>query len=513
MVRVKLFILIVFALVDYGSSFTWGYSVKKLRLPHVKNVHMDATFSRPTSKLVKTEKTPLARSTSELKNKLDLDFSKVSLPAFLSLAADPVAAIVDAMYVARLGAVSQAAMGIAISAQFSVAKLYNDPLLKTSTSLVAGKEGEDLEQAVASAVATAVVIGFAQSFVFLTLGKYILRVMGVSAQSEILVPALAYLKWRSVGIPAGTVLLVANGIFRGRGDTRTPLYCTLFGSALNILLDPLLIFTCNMGCAGAGAATAIAQWCSVVPMMYLLNRTVPLKMFNRKKTFYTDALSSYFSAGGLLFLRTASKIATYSVASAAAARLGTVPMAAYSLTFSLGFATSQLCEAIAIASQVLIARYFPFGDHAEGLEAARHIVRRSLSLGLLVSGGLSALTYFNQDFILRLLTRSPEVYAVAAAVMPVVLVTQLFKGLEYSTGGIVLGGQDWKWSSFGSILAAVLSVGFFSVMPSSLWNIWVGLAVLMVTQVGVAMFRITSGHGPWAGLHVFKEPALKPKLD
>ena len=254
----------------------------------------------------------MARSSSEWKNKLDLDFAKVSLPAFLSLAADPVAAIVDAMYVARLGAVSQAAMGIAISAQFSVAKLYNDPLLKTSTSLVAGKEGEDLEQAAASAIATAVVIGFVQSFVFLMLGKYILRVMGVSAQSEILAPALAYLKWRSVGIPAGTVLLVANGIFRGRGDTRTPLYCTLFGSALNILLDPLFIFTCGMGCAGAGAATAIAQWCSVVPMMYLLNRTVPLKMFNRKKTFYTDALSSYFSAGGLLFLRTASKIAMYS---------------------------------------------------------------------------------------------------------------------------------------------------------------------------------------------------------
>ena len=39
------------------------------------------------------------------------------------------------MYIGRLGAIHQAGMGIAISAQYSVAKLYNDPLLKSSTSL------------------------------------------------------------------------------------------------------------------------------------------------------------------------------------------------------------------------------------------------------------------------------------------------------------------------------------------------------------------------------------------
>jgi hypothetical protein len=43
--------------------------------------------------------------------------------------------------IGRLGAAEQAGMGIAISAQYSIAKLYNDPLLKSSTSLVANKSG------------------------------------------------------------------------------------------------------------------------------------------------------------------------------------------------------------------------------------------------------------------------------------------------------------------------------------------------------------------------------------
>ena len=100
--------------------------------------------------------------TISLEKGLDKEFATVALPAFVSLAADPLASLVDAMYVGRLGASDQAGMGIAISAQFSIAKLYNDPLLKTSTSLVAGKSGEELSASVATAILTAIVIGVMQ---------------------------------------------------------------------------------------------------------------------------------------------------------------------------------------------------------------------------------------------------------------------------------------------------------------------------------------------------------------
>lgn len=79
-----------------------------------------------------------------IKLELDKEFVNIALPAFVALAADPLASLVDALYVGRLGAIEQAGMGIAISAQYSIAKLYNDPLLKTSTSLVAGKSGVSL---------------------------------------------------------------------------------------------------------------------------------------------------------------------------------------------------------------------------------------------------------------------------------------------------------------------------------------------------------------------------------
>jgi putative MATE family efflux protein len=417
-----------------------------------------------------------------LTNKLDKDIFAVALPAFVSLAADPLASLVDAIFVGRLGPVEQAAMGIAISAQFSIAKLYNDPLLKTSTSIVAGKTGDELEAAVATAVYTAIIIGAIQTIIFFFFSGGILNMMGVRSISEMRRPAMGYLKYRAFGIPAATMLLVTNSIFRGRGDTITPLYCTSLGTIVNIVLDPFFIFTCQMGCAGAGAATAISQWVTAIPLLYLLNRSVPIKLLGRDKTFFHNAFVAYFKAGVLIFLRTIAKISAYTVTSAAAARLGTIAMAAYSLTFNLGFATSQLCESISIAAQALLARDYPF-DTNRKKESVSHVIRRSLLFGFLVSAALSIVTFYNQNGVLAQLTKSPDVFLAAKAVMPVVLMTQLVKGLAYSTGGIILGGLDWFWSSLGMQIAAVVCIGLVYILPPTLWNIWIALGAFMGTQV------------------------------
>lgn len=118
----------------------------------------------------------------------------------------------------------------------------------------------------------------------------------------------------------------------------------------------------------------------------------------------------------------------------------------------MGFATSQLCESISIAAQALLAREFPY-DSKKKKASVAHVIRRSLLLGLLVSLGLSIATLYNQSGVINQLTKSPEVFKAAEAIMPIVLITQLAKGLAYSTGGIILGGLDWFWSSLGTTIS------------------------------------------------------------
>ena len=483
------------------------YLLALLAFISITNAFITSTPKNRNNKLIPIKSAiNNADEISQVKKKLDKEFVGVALPAFVALAADPLASLVDAIFVGRLGAVEQAGMGIAISAQYSIAKLYNDPLLKTSTSLVAGKSGDELTANVATAMSTAAFIGLMQCLLFLFASGPIMNFMGVKVISDMRKPALDYLKWRSFGIPAATILLVSNSIFRGRGDTKTPLYCTVLGTLVNIILDPILIFTCNMGCAGAGAATAISQWVTALPLVYLLNKSIPFIQFNsreggNKKSVLKQAIDSYYKAGGLLLIRTIAKISAYTITSKAAAKLGAIPMAAYSLTFNLGFATSQLCESVSIAVQALLAREMPLTTPMKKVKAG-HVMKRALLLGFLVSSGLTITTLKNTDQVLAGMTTSLEVRQAAKAIMPIVLVTQIFKGLAYSTGGILLGGLDWVWSTASMTIAGIVCTTLIHVLPPSLWNTWVALAVFMAAQVTVSSARFLSKTGPWEGVNL-----------
>ncbi len=301
-----------------------------------------------------------------IKAGLTKEFFSIGVPAFIQLAAEPLAALVDTAYLGRLGPEVLGGAGVAISAQYAVSKLYNDPLLRTSISLVASQDGKargqeasedqvkQLSVAVSSALLLAFVVGAVQLVIYTILASSIIRGMGLTSISPMWESAVSYLRVRALGTPAATLWLVTNGIFRGLGDTRTPLVYSLFFTGLNAILDPLFIFTLHFGASGAAAGTALAQYTALIPLMLALNNKVKIDIFGQLKELGTS-LKAYIKAGGYVLFRTVGKVLAYSVCARQAAMSGTVAAAAYNLTFQLGFATTQICEAVAVAVQTLLA--------------------------------------------------------------------------------------------------------------------------------------------------------------
>ena len=311
----------------------------------------------------------------KLKRKLTKEFLSIGFPAFVQLAAEPLASLVDTAYLGRLGPEVLGGAGVAISAQYAVSKMYNDPLLRTSISLVASQDGKtrkkngggvngeqeeeeeqerELSFAVSSALLLAFVVGMVQCVLYTILAAGITRGMGVTPASPMWHSAVSYLRVRALGTPAATLWLVTNGIFRGLGDTKTPLSYSLCFTALNAILDPIFIFFFQFGASGAAAGTALAQYIALFPLLFALNDKVPIKIWGRFKQL-GSSLKAYLEAGGFVFFRTLGKVLAYSVCARQAALLGSVAAAAYNLTFQLGFATTQICEAVAVAVQTLLA--------------------------------------------------------------------------------------------------------------------------------------------------------------
>ena len=73
---------------------------------------------------------------------------------------------------------------------------------------------------------------------------------------------VAYLRIILFGAPAMTASLVLNNQMRFQGSAFYAMIGIVSGAVINIVLDPLLIFACGMGVAGAALATTVSQYIS-----------------------------------------------------------------------------------------------------------------------------------------------------------------------------------------------------------------------------------------------------------
>lgn len=193
---------------------------------------------------------PSPAEVAATKRSIDKEFVRIAAPAFIQFAAEPLARLVDTAYLGRLGPNALGGAGAAIASQYSVSKLYNDPLLRTTISIVAAKQNASPDEragAVATALLLALLVGVLQGAAYFLLAGQVLSACLVGPTSPMRMHALGYLRVCSLGAPAATLWLAANGIFRGLGDTATPLVFALGFTAVNALLDPIFIFRFGMG--------------------------------------------------------------------------------------------------------------------------------------------------------------------------------------------------------------------------------------------------------------------------
>ena len=443
-----------------------------------------------------------ATNEAELKG-LNREFLSIALPAVVQFAAEPVARLVDTAYMGRLGATALGGAGAAVSAQYALGKLSNDPLLRTSISLVAA-EGEANDSSIAAALCLALVVGAVQGLGVLLMAPKLLQAFGVASTSPMASHALWYLRTAALGAPTATVWLVANGVFRGLGDTATPLKWALAFTAMNAILDPLFIFPLGLGAAGAAAGTALSQTLALYPLLRALSKrtgagsVANLLKCDRQKLI--EQLGNYGKAGTLVLVRTLGKISAYSVCAREAAKLGAVSSAAHAVCFALGVATTQLCEAAAVATQTLLAREF-YAEKATDLKRSHRILRLGLATGLGCSSLLATATFLNRHNVVAGLTTDPKVRAACISVFPLVMLCQALKGLAYPVNGLLMGALDWSAASvtmWASNIACLLVLA--RPTPSSLDKLWRGFAALFIVQCGAGLLRVASRTGPWTRL-------------
>lgn len=86
----------------------------------------------------------------------------------------------------------------------------------------------------------------------------------MSTPKEAVSGTVTYLIICFIGVPFITAYNVISSIFRGKGDSKTPMYFVAIACVSNIVLDYLFIGALHMGTAGAALGTTLSQAISVI---------------------------------------------------------------------------------------------------------------------------------------------------------------------------------------------------------------------------------------------------------
>ncbi len=220
----------------------------------------------------------------------------LAVPMVLEMVLESLFAVVDVMWVGRLGANAVATVGLTES-MLSLVFAVGMGLSLSTTAMVARRIGEKDPEGAAVAAVQAIVLGLVVSLAIglpcLLYAPQLLRLMG--ATPEIVFIGSGYTRICLGGSCAVLLLFLNNSIFRGAGDAAIAMRLLWVSNIINLILDPCLIFGLGpfprLGVTGAAVATFIGRSIGVIYQFYrLLKGTERIHVLRRQIRVRFDVL-------------------------------------------------------------------------------------------------------------------------------------------------------------------------------------------------------------------------------
>ncbi|MDR3222757.1 MAG: MATE family efflux transporter [Methanobrevibacter sp.] len=185
--------------------------------------------------------------------------------------------LADGIWVAGLGTDSLAALGFATSL-FMIVVGLGTGLGAGANSLIAryigANEKKKADNSAIHSILLTVIISVILMIVLVFFLKDLLLIMGAGTSIDL---ALEYGYVVFIGLFVFLFSNVGASVLRAEGDVNRSMYAMAITAVLNIILDPIFIYTLNMGMTGAAWATILSALISCIVIAYWL--------FIEKKTY------------------------------------------------------------------------------------------------------------------------------------------------------------------------------------------------------------------------------------
>lgn len=258
-------------------------------------------------------------------------------------------------------------------------------------------EGEldTAKKGVGNAVTLVTVVSILLAVVFLVWINPILTLFG--ATDALRSYALEYGFIIGLGLPFMMISAAINSMIRADGSPKYAMSSMVIGAILNVILDPIFIFVCNMGVRGAAIATIIGQVASFLVSVAYLPRfhTVHLQgsaFLPKVKTccnILTFGLSSFITqfAITIVMALTNNLLAQYGAQSVYGAE---IPLTATGIVMKVNQIMIAILLGIATGAQPIIGFNYGAKNHAR--------VKKALEISLIASEVVSVVAFLIFQF-------------------------------------------------------------------------------------------------------------------
>lgn len=195
-----------------------------------------------------------------------------SLPYLLSYFLQTLYGMADLFIIGQFeGSASTTAVSVGSQVMHMITVMIVGLAMGSTVSIgraIGAGERKRVSAIIGNTVSLFMVVSIALMAVLLLLVQPIVSIM--STPAEAVAGTRAYLTICFIGIPCITAYNIISSIFRGLGDSKSPMYFIAVACVANIALDYLFIGTMGLGPAGAALGTTLSQAISVVVSLVVI---------------------------------------------------------------------------------------------------------------------------------------------------------------------------------------------------------------------------------------------------
>jgi putative MATE family efflux protein len=426
---------------------------------------------------------------------------KLSLPMIVAMSVQTIYNVVDAIWVSGLGADALSAVGFFFPFFFMIMAVATGIGIGGGSAIsrrIGAKDKKGADRVAAHTMVMMVIGALAFTVTLFFFAENIFSAVGAGKVTDL---AVVYARVMA----AGTLIIffsnVANALLRGEGDATRSMYALMTGAGLNIILDPIFIYTLGMGVAGAAVATVISMVIASLILFYWI--------FIKRDTFVSVSLRNFqFSKAVAMEILKVGLPSAVSQLSMSFSVLflniivvkagGTDGVAVFTTGWRV--ATFASLPLIGIATAVIAVTGAAYGSRAfEKLDTA---YMYAVKVGLVIEVVIAVITYVMAPQITLLFTLSEDAARITEDLItflrimcfyyPVVSFGMLSSALFQGTGK---GVNALVVTIFRTIiLAAPLAFTFSHVVHMGLPGVWWGIVTGNITGATTAFV--------WARLYI-----------